>query len=134
MKKSNDIKSLTFKKLAADSRGEIFGLELDSRSAINVQTINQGYARGGHSHQYDEIFCVVTGLVEFHTGTTTTEKMTLHAPGSVMRTIPGEPHYLLAREPSVLVEVRPWGAEYSAETYEPFRRIVLSLMQEKPKT
>jgi mannose-6-phosphate isomerase-like protein (cupin superfamily) len=126
------IMNLKFTRISKDARGEIYNLNIPANNVINIQTTNEGYARGGHSHTYDEIFLVVTGLVEYHTGTEKKERVRKFTAGSIIRTTPNEPHYLMAKEFSVLVEVRPGGTEYSPKDYKPFRDKVLGLIEKRP--
>lgn len=118
-------------RVSNDARGEIYSLGFPAGSVVNIQTTNAGYARGGHSHSYDEVFLVVSGRVEYHSGTVGNERVRVCKAGSVIRTTPGEPHYILAQVASVLAEVRPSGTNYVPKNYKPFRKIVLALMTKK---
>jgi quercetin dioxygenase-like cupin family protein len=111
-----------------DPRGEIFNLSLPAKGVINIQTTKKGYGRGGHSHSYNETFLVITGKVEYHTGIISKERIITFGPGSVIQTTPKEPHYLVAKKFSVLIEIRPSGTKYKAKNYEPYRSRVLKLM------
>jgi uncharacterized RmlC-like cupin family protein len=122
---------IELKKLSKDVRGELFNLKIPAKCIINIQTTNKGYARGGHSHIYDETFFVVTGKVEYHTGRKNEEHVRIYRSGSIIRTTPGKPHYIVAREFSVLIEIRPTGTKYIAKDYKPYRSIVLGLIDKK---
>lgn len=117
----------SIKTVSSDARGLIYEFASNHEVHLNFQTIRKGYARGGHSHEYPEGFFVISGKIEYHTGKTDQEKVTVFGPGQVISTTLTEPHYVVALEDSVLVEVRPEGNSYHPVNYEPYRSIVEKL-------
>ena len=117
------------KLINSDARGTIYELQAQEKLHINFATIRKGYARGGHSHQHQEGLFVITGKIECHKGTIDKERVVTVDAGSTIFTMPMEPHYILALEDSVFVELRPDAASYFFEDYEPFRSIVRRLAE-----
>jgi mannose-6-phosphate isomerase-like protein (cupin superfamily) len=117
--------------VSTDARGVIYELNVDKMVHINVLTLSKGYARGGHSHIYPEVFYLVTGRVQFHTGELGKERVFEYGPSAKIRTTLGEPHYMYALEDSTYLEIRPAGTAYQAKEYAPFRSIVTDLMNRK---
>jgi hypothetical protein len=99
-----------------DARGEIYELS-DTPAHVNFITIKKGYARGGHSHDYKELFVVVRGCVEFIEPKET--KFLLI--GDSVVTKPNVPHMFYAESDSTVIEVRESGILFKAEPYEPMR-------------
>lgn len=114
--------------VSKDARGEIYNLMAPSDYHIRVLTIRKGYARGGHSHEYDEVFLLIRGKVEYHTGEVGREKVQRRDQGSTIETVPSEPHYMLALEDCVALEVTP-SSNFQSREYPPYRSIVVNLMK-----
>jgi quercetin dioxygenase-like cupin family protein len=124
---------ITVHRVSADARGAIYELGNHDVLHINLLTLRKGLARGGHSHSYPETFFILSGRVEYHTGSVESDAKTSHGEGSTITTTPGEPHYLLALDDSSFLEFRPAiSSNYQASDYPPFRTIVLNLLQTHP--
>ncbi|MGD0476751.1 MAG: hypothetical protein ABSB29_01125 [Nitrososphaerales archaeon] len=106
-----------------DSRGDIFELGDCGNVHINVLTTRKGHIRGGHYHDYNEEFFVVSGKFEFHSGFEGVDDITIRGANETIVTIPGVPHYVKALEDSVMIEFRPCGTKYKPIDYEPFRKL-----------
>lgn len=118
----------SIKKLSEDVRGTIYELKTKERLRTKFLTLHRGFARGGHSHPYPEVFFMISGEAEFHLGTVQTEEKSTHHGGEIIRIPMGVPHYVVAILNSVFVELTPCDIEYAAEDYEPFRSIVTNSM------
>ncbi len=128
-----NIEDCTCRRDDSDPRGELFEL-LDQPIHVNLITIHQGYARGGHSHQYREMFLVVKGAIEF----IEPETSRIAHKGEVVLTTAGIPHALYSPDSeSAVIEVRDGGIKFEAEPYPPLRSWVEWLkntpVKERPK-
>ncbi len=106
-----------------DVRGDIFDLGELGDLHLNVLTTKRGHLRGGHSHEYNEEFFVVSGRLEFHSGFEGADKATIVGVNETFVTTPDVPHYAKALEDSVIIEFRPSGSRYDPKDYEPFRKL-----------
>lgn len=109
-----------------DIRGELIEL-LDKPHHINYITIKKGYARGGHSHDYSEMFLLVEGTVEF----IEPEKIIRMIHGDSVVTKPNVPHCIYSTEDAVLVEVRDAGIKFKANE-DPKLRAFVEFMKSYP--
>jgi quercetin dioxygenase-like cupin family protein len=115
-------------KLSEDSRGAIYELKTKNGLKAKFLTLRKGFARGGHSHPYQEEFFMISGEVEFHLGTVEKERKATHYGGEIVRIPKRVPHYVIAVSDSVFAELAPRDRKYEAENYEPFRSIVVKSM------
>jgi quercetin dioxygenase-like cupin family protein len=121
-------KLFSTEKLSQDIRGEIYELKTKDGLKVKFLTLHKGFARGGHSHPYQEEFFIISGEAEFHVGTVEAHEKATHHAGETVRIPIGVPHYVVATSDLVFAELAPLDREYVAENYEPFRSIVTKLL------
>lgn len=108
-----------------DIRGAIYEI-MDRPKHINLITIRRGFARGGHSHNYSEMFMLVEGAVQFIEPKRI--KCLIH--GESVVTTPDVPHCIYATDDSVLVEVRDGGIKFKSNE-DPNLRAFVNYMMSK---
>ncbi len=119
---------LKFEKEVEDVRGKIIFFKYGNKR-INFVEIKNGYARGGHYHNFESEHVIITGKIEYmetdvNTGKETTK---IFSYPSVIRVPPQKAHLLLALGDSFFVET--FDDQYEAITYPPYRDIVENKMK-----
>lgn len=120
--------SLHISKQVQDIRGTILFLSYGDKN-INVVETKQGFARGGHYHDYESYHSLISGKIEFREENIETKKEQIKiivAPATILVS-PKTAHLLIALEDSIFVEV--FDNNYNAIDYTRYRTIVEDKMK-----
>lgn len=119
---------LHLEKQVEDNRGKIFFFS-HGKKKFHVVEMKNGFARGGHYHNFEQLHLILTGKIEYHAKNLTDDKeeiRIIHSPDTIL--IPAKtPHLFIALEDSSFIEI--YENVYEATEYPEFRRIVEDKMK-----
>jgi len=110
----------TIKLEHADSRGEIYSIELPDGQELMLLHSKAGSLRGGHSHSCDEVVVLLSGLMRYHKRGDDT--VIMHG-GETSYNPADEVHMGEFLENSWVVEYKlgTHKGDWTQEDYEPYR-------------
>ena len=105
----------------ADSRGEIYSIELPNGHELMLLHSTPGSFRGGHSHDCDEIVTVLSGRLRYHKP----DMLLEYSAGKSSFNKAGVIHMGEFQEDTWLIEYKlAKKGEWLQTDYEPYRKLV----------